>query len=77
MDVAMRPPHITVSALLPRDKLSIALSALLGPRERGAKNGCAIRTLNQVQGKDGRGAGTRTPGLVVPNDARYQLRYTP
>ena len=25
----------------------------------------------------GRGAGTRTRGLHVPNVARYQLRYTP
>ena len=25
----------------------------------------------------GRSAGTRTPGLNIPNVARYQLRYTP
>ena len=25
----------------------------------------------------GRGEKTRTSGLVVPNDARYQLRHTP
>ena len=25
----------------------------------------------------GRGGGTRTPDLSVPNAARYQLRYTP
>ena len=25
----------------------------------------------------GRSGGTRTPGLLVPNQARYQLRYTP
>lgn len=25
----------------------------------------------------GRGSGTRTHGLIVPNDARYQLRHTP
>ena len=24
-----------------------------------------------------RGGGTRTPGLLVPNQARYQLRHTP
>ena len=27
--------------------------------------------------KNGRGARTRTAGLIVPNDARYHLRYTP
>ncbi len=26
---------------------------------------------------DGRASGTRTHGLIVPNDARYQLRYSP
>ncbi len=26
---------------------------------------------------DGRASGTRTHGLFVPNEARYQLRYSP
>jgi hypothetical protein len=30
-----------------------------------------------LPGTTGRGGGTRTPDLSVPNAARYQLRYTP
>ena len=31
----------------------------------------------RMLGGDGRGGETRTPGLYVPNVARYQLRHTP
>ena len=36
----------------------------------------ALKTL-RFQGFSGRSAGTRTPGLLLPKQARYQLRNTP
>ena len=33
--------------------------------------------LGGFSAKDGRSAGTRTPGLLLPKQARYQLRNTP
>ena len=42
------------------------------------KTGCAWHPVMTILvKKNGRGDWTRTSDLVVPNDARYQLRHTP
>ena len=35
------------------------------------------KIINSTLKVDGRGEETRTPGPMVPNHVRYQLRYTP
>ena len=47
-------------------------------RQIEMKTGCAWHpVLTILVKKNGRGDWTRTSDLVVPNDARYQLRHTP